>query len=99
MPMTAATGKAFKINDCCENRNHNFVGIKPAIACGGTDAENPRLGKYPKISGSQAPQMANSRTIMRNNLKRIVVCMLNDRRQEMEGREKEKREHAGMTNH
>jgi hypothetical protein len=36
---------------------------------------NPKLGKYPKIKGSQAPQMKNSSTIMRNNLKRIPEFM------------------------
>jgi hypothetical protein len=29
-------------------------------------AENLRLGKYPKINGSQAPQIKNSSTIMIN---------------------------------
>ena len=75
MPITAATGKALRIRDCCEKRNHSFVGINPAIAWGGTDAENPRLGKYPKMRGSQAPQMANSRTIIKNSLKRTEECI------------------------
>jgi hypothetical protein len=47
----------------------------PARNWGGSDAENPKLGKYPKIKGSQAPQMKNSSTIMRNNLKRIPEFM------------------------
>src|SRR6188768_1815078 len=32
---------------------------------------NPRLGRYPKMSGSHAPQMKNSSTIITNNLTRI----------------------------
>jgi hypothetical protein len=32
--------------------------------------ENFKLGRYPKINGSQAPQMKNSSTIIRKSLKR-----------------------------
>jgi hypothetical protein len=39
----------------------------------------PRLGRYLKMRGSQAPQMKNSMTIMRNSLPRglLVSVMLN----------------------
>jgi hypothetical protein len=47
----------------------------PARNWGGSDAENPKLGKYPNIRGSQAPQMKNSSTIMRNNLNRTPEFM------------------------
>src|SRR6185295_13957410 len=33
----------------------------------------PRLGRYPKISGNQAPQMKNSSTIIRISLNRTVL--------------------------
>src|ERR1041385_1508653 len=72
MPMMAAMGKALRIRDCSEkNRAMNF-GIRGARTAGGLDAEKPRLGRYPKMSGSHAPQMKNSSTIMRNSLKRIA---------------------------
>jgi hypothetical protein len=38
-----------------------------------SSVENPRLGRYPKMSGSHAPQMKNSKTIMRNSLKRMAL--------------------------
>src|SRR3954465_5562163 len=36
-------------------------------------ALKPRLGRYPKIRGNQAPQMKNSSTIIRISLSRIVL--------------------------
>src|SRR5258705_3213217 len=39
-------------------------------------AVKPRLGRYPKISGYQAPQMKSSSTIMRTNLKRIALFIV-----------------------
>src|SRR6478609_5716330 len=36
-------------------------------------AVNPRLGRYPKMSGNQAPQMKNSSTIIRISLNRTVL--------------------------
>src|SRR5688572_28535488 len=37
--------------------------------------EKPRLGRYPKIRGYHAPQMKNSRTIIRNSLRRMARFM------------------------
>src|SRR5688500_6779449 len=37
------------------------------------EAVKPRLGKYPKTNGYHAPQMNNSRTIMRKSLKRTAL--------------------------
>src|SRR3954469_20091437 len=39
-------------------------------------AVKPRLGRYPKIRGSHAPQIKNSRTIMRNSLRRIALFIV-----------------------
>ena len=38
-------------------------------------SENPKLGKYPKTSGNQAPQIKNSRNIMKNSLSRVKELM------------------------
>src|SRR5687768_3233373 len=38
-----------------------------------SEAVKPRLGKYPKTNGYHAPQMNNSRTIMRKSLKRTAL--------------------------
>ena len=78
MPTMEAMGKALRMSACSEIMARNNLGRCPDIPArnwGGSDAENPKLGKYPKIKGSQAPQMKNSSTIMRNNLKRIPEFM------------------------
>src|SRR5438309_256029 len=65
------------MRDCSENIEDRSLGISftmPARTAGGSTAENSRLGKYPKIKGSQAPQMKNSRTIIRKSRKRLL-CM------------------------
>src|SRR4051812_36904231 len=49
-------------------------------------ALNPRLGRYPKISGNQAPQMKNSSTIIRISLSRIVLFIDVRRRSRAEAR-------------
>jgi hypothetical protein len=61
------------MSDCSENSQDTAAGTMPASAAGGSDEENPRLGRYPKIKGSQAPQMKNSNTIIKKSRKRIVI--------------------------
>src|SRR5579862_7956644 len=68
--MTAATGNALRIIPCSEKSHERKLGTNAAISFGGSVAEKPRLGKYPKINGSHAPQTAISRTIIRKRRKR-----------------------------
>ncbi len=51
---------------------------RPASSFGGSLGEKPRLGKYPKISGSHAPQMKISSTIMMKSLPRGEEDMRED---------------------
>src|SRR4051794_36234823 len=64
IPTIAANGNALRINDCSEKNQATLPGRSVSNGFGGKPAENPRLGRYPKMSGSHAPQMKNSSTIM-----------------------------------
>jgi hypothetical protein len=48
------------------------VGRIEANGAGGLSCEKPRLGRYPKIKGSQAPQMKNCNTIISHSLIKVV---------------------------
>jgi len=58
------TGKGIQdrtSKDCWGTRTNSVVGSKTRDCVWGTNAENRRLGKYPKISGSQAAPDAQKR--------------------------------------
>src|SRR5208282_4951044 len=38
-----------------------------------SQSANPKLGRYPKINGNQAPQMKNSKTIIKKSRKRLLL--------------------------
>src|SRR3954467_14648476 len=64
IPTIAANGNALRISDCSEKNQAMLSGKSVSNGFGGWVAENPRLGRYPKIKGSHAPQMKNSSTII-----------------------------------